>query len=176
MQDTADIKAVGRAVSIKELKETKNSQVLNFRLAINRRWYDKSDEEWKDSPTTWKNVSVWGPLAKNVYESIKSGDRVVVWGDEKTRPDWENQDGENVRGQDYIDARMVSLALDRDTAKSDRVPKGNSDSDEKTSKKKSEGLTKSKAKKDEPKADPLDDEFDLGDDDLDLGDLDDVDI
>lgn len=72
--------------------------VINFAVACNRRWQDKSSQEWVEGETTYFKVECWDVLAENISDSLRKGDPVIVVGrmtyrtyeqDGKTREAWE---------------------------------------------------------------------------------------
>jgi len=82
------VTVVGNVTRDPELRFTPNgAAVVNFGLAWNRK--GQNDEE----VVSFFDVTCWSGLAENVAESIKKGDRVVVYGRLDQRS-WENQDGE----------------------------------------------------------------------------------
>jgi single-strand DNA-binding protein len=56
------------------------TDLASFRLASTPRWFDKSAQKWKDGETLWIGVSCWRALARNVADSLRTGDGVVVHG------------------------------------------------------------------------------------------------
>ncbi|MBW0101530.1 single-stranded DNA-binding protein [Pseudonocardia sp. KRD291] len=54
--------------------------VLSFSIGINERRFDKAQDRWIPRPTVWQDVVVFGEHAENVYDSVTTGDRVVVVG------------------------------------------------------------------------------------------------
>lgn len=65
--------------------------VLGFRIAVNRRYKDKSGE-WKDD-TSYFTVNIWGQAAERLSEQMKRGSAVLVEGQLRSR-DWESKSGE----------------------------------------------------------------------------------
>ncbi len=65
--------------------------VLGFRIAVNRRYKDKSGE-WKDD-TSYFTVNIWGQAAERLSEQMKRGSAVLVEGQLRSR-DWETKSGE----------------------------------------------------------------------------------
>lgn len=62
-------------------------------VAVNRRWLDKTTEEWEES-TSYFDVICWRDLAENVALSLTKGMRVVVTGRLEHRS-WETEEGEH---------------------------------------------------------------------------------
>lgn len=65
--------------------------VLNFGLAVNRRFRDQSGE-WRDD-TCFINVVAWQKLAERLTEVLKKGSAVLVEGRLQSRS-WETKDGQ----------------------------------------------------------------------------------
>jgi single-strand DNA-binding protein len=56
------------------------TDLASFRLASTPRWFDRGAQEWKDGETLWIGVSCWRALARNVADSLRPGDAVIVHG------------------------------------------------------------------------------------------------
>ena len=74
-----------------EVKDFGNNKVINFSVAVTRKWKNKSGEE--QSKTTWFEVSKWG---NNVTLSnyLTKGTQVYVEGEIEADAFVSNQDGE----------------------------------------------------------------------------------
>lgn len=84
---------LGRAVADPDLKYTpKGTPVLNFRMAVDRRYKDPTSGEWKNDPSFF-SVSVWGQSAERMGEVMKKGSAVLVEGRLRSRS-YETQAGE----------------------------------------------------------------------------------
>lgn len=66
--------------------------VVNFSVAVNRRWQNRQTQEWEEQ-VSFFNVVAWREQAENVAESIAKGSRVVVTGRLEQRS-WETENGE----------------------------------------------------------------------------------
>ena len=87
------VTVVGNLTRDPELRFTPSGQaVANFGLAVNRRWQNRSTNEWEEA-TSFFDVTCWAQMAENVAESLPKGARVVVTGRLDQRS-WENQEGE----------------------------------------------------------------------------------
>lgn len=62
---------------------TGGKAVVEFRVAVNRRTKDITDQ-WVDAEPTFHNVKVWGQRAENIAESCTKGTRVNVHGHVET--------------------------------------------------------------------------------------------
>lgn len=82
----------------------KGQPVAVVRVAESIRQYDESTESWKDGPTAYYDVTIWGQQALNVAECLQSGDRVAVVGR------WQQQDYQDAQGADQ--SKMVLVARD----------------------------------------------------------------
>ena len=63
-----------------------------FRMASTRRWFDRDKGVWADGRTEWFTVKSWRSAARNVAESLRKGDPVVVHGRLSTE-EWTGPDG-----------------------------------------------------------------------------------
>jgi single-strand DNA-binding protein len=83
---------LGRVTMDPDLRYTpKGTAVLGFRIACNRRYKDRTTDEWKDD-TYYFTVNVWGQQAERLGETMKKGSAVLVEGELRSRS-WEAQDG-----------------------------------------------------------------------------------
>lgn len=102
------IHVAGNLTEDPELRFTPSgAAVVNGRIAINRKWTDKSGQQQED--TTFLNFNAWRDLAENVAESLNKGDRVVIVGRIKNRS-YENKSGVTVWVTE-IEADEVSPSL-----------------------------------------------------------------
>lgn len=84
---------VGNITRDPELRYTPSgAATCQFGLAVNRRWQNKTNNEWEEA-TSFFNVVAWRELAENVGESLQKGARVLVTGRLEQRS-WETPDGE----------------------------------------------------------------------------------
>lgn len=88
---SSDTTLVGNVTRDPELKYTSSgSALLNFGIAVNRRW--QSNGEWQEE-TSFFDVVAWSDLAENIGATVSKGDRVIVVGRLQQRT-WENDEGE----------------------------------------------------------------------------------
>jgi single-strand DNA-binding protein len=66
--------------------------LASFGVAVNRRWLNKSTNEWEEQ-TSFFDVTCWREMAENVVASLPKGSRVVVTGRLEQRS-WETEDGD----------------------------------------------------------------------------------
>jgi len=84
---------VGNVTRDPELRFTPSGQaVATFGLAVNRRWQNRSNNEWEEQ-VSFFDVKCWAQMAENVSESLTRGSRVVVSGRLEQRS-WESEQGE----------------------------------------------------------------------------------
>lgn len=84
---------VGNVTRDPELRFTPSGQaVATFGLAVNRRWQNRSTQEWEEQ-TSFFDVKCWAQMAENVSESLARGSRVLVSGRLEQRS-WENEQGD----------------------------------------------------------------------------------
>ena len=81
--------------------------VASFRIAVNRRYTDKSGTQQEE--TTFMAVNCWRDLAENVAETFHKGDRAIVIGRVKVRS-YEAQDG-STRWVTEIEADEIAPSL-----------------------------------------------------------------
>ena len=92
-----------------EIRYTKEGQATTLLgVAVNRRWQDKSTQEWQES-VSFFDVVCWRDLAENVALSLSKGMRVVVTGRLEQRS-WETEEGEH-RSKVEITADEIGPSL-----------------------------------------------------------------
>lgn len=100
----------GNIVNDPELSYTNSGvPVANFRLAVNRREWDKNARQWVDGTATYLRCTVWKAMAENVEKSLRKGDSVLVTGDLKQR-DWEDREG-NRRTSYDLEVKNIGASL-----------------------------------------------------------------
>lgn len=108
------ITVVGNLVADAEARVAGGHNLTRLRVASNDRIKDASGE-WKDSDTTYIDVTCWRRLAEGAA-GLKRGQRVVVQGKLKGRS-YQTQDGRN--GYAYeIEANDIGISI---------MPKGSSE-------------------------------------------------
>ena len=78
-------------VSDPELKTVGDSNVVRFRVAINRKFTTKSGEKKEES--TYIDCEMWGPRAAIISEYLAKGDPILIEGHLK-QESWDTKDGE----------------------------------------------------------------------------------
>ncbi|GAA1046069.1 single-stranded DNA-binding protein [Rothia amarae] len=66
---------------------------LKLRVAENHSFYDKDRQEWKQTGTTWRDLTFWGKKAEELDGAFRKNDWVAVSGKEESR-EWETKTGE----------------------------------------------------------------------------------
>lgn len=100
----------GNIVNDPELSYTNSGvPVANFRLAVNRREWDKNARQWVDGAATYLRCTVWKAMAENVANSLRKGDSVLVTGDLKQR-DWEDREGNRRMSYD-LEVKNIGASL-----------------------------------------------------------------
>ncbi len=75
---------IGRVATDPELRSTKTGDgVLNFRMATNKAWKDKSGQQ--KEKTEYHSIVVWGNGANGLSKFLKKGMSVYVEGEINTR-------------------------------------------------------------------------------------------
>ena len=93
MASENSVTIVGNVTRDPELRFTPSgAAVANFGVAVNRRWMNRTTNEWEEQ-TSFFDVVCWREMAENVTESLPKGSRVLVTGRLEQRS-WETQDGD----------------------------------------------------------------------------------
>ena len=109
---------VGNVTRDPELRYlTSGTALASFGVAWNNRYKNNAGEQVED--TSFFDVTCWRDLADNVAESIRKGDRVIVFGRLDQRS-WETQDGDK-RSKVEITADDVAPSLRWATAEIHKV-------------------------------------------------------
>lgn len=82
---------------------------VRFVVAENQGHRDKASGAWVEDPATFWPVTVWGDSSRNIAESLRLGDRVMVLGEIRTNT-WETAEGDK-RSRVEVTAREVGAAL-----------------------------------------------------------------
>ncbi len=117
---------VGNDVEVRAVGDT---QCASFRVGCTPRF--NKGGVWSDGRTSWYTVNCWRGLGRNVADSLRKGDAVVVHG--RVRVDvWERED-QPPSVSWFVDATFVGHDLNRGTtvfAKSSRAAQADSGLDE----------------------------------------------
>ena len=103
MANINSVTIVGNVTRDPDLRYTSSGlAVCNFSVASNRRWLNKSTNDWEEK-VSFFDVTVWADHGQNVAESVLKGDRVVVT--------WETETGDK-RTKVEIVADVVAVSLE----------------------------------------------------------------
>jgi single-strand DNA-binding protein len=111
------ITIVGNLTDEPELRFTPSgAAVVKFSVAVNRRTFDRTTNEWKDAGTSFYRVEAWNKLAENIAATLERGSRVVVQGDHKENH-WTDEKTQEKRSGWTVTAQAVGAELTFATAK-----------------------------------------------------------
>jgi single-strand DNA-binding protein len=105
---------VGGEVDVRDVGDT---QCASFRVGSTPRYFKAGT--WVDGQTSWFTVNCWRALGKNVADSIKRGDAIVVHG--RVRVDVWEREGQPPSVSWVIDATFVGHDLNRGTSSFEKV-------------------------------------------------------
>jgi single-strand DNA-binding protein len=100
---------VGNDVELRDVGET---QCTTLRVGCTPRYLRAG--AWVDGPTSWYTVSCWRTLGRNVAESVRKGDPVVVHG--RVHVDVWEREGQPPSTSWIVDATFVGHDLNRGRA------------------------------------------------------------
>ena len=100
--------------------------LTRFSIAENRRFTDKTGND--QETVTYLDVAAWGPMAANVANSLRTGDRVLVTG-RLEQSTWEAPDGTR-RTKHELVATEVAASLRYAEASLARRPKATDEADD----------------------------------------------
>lgn len=102
------------------LRKAGEHLVANFRLACTPRRFDRKEQKWVDTATSWYSVSAWRGFGENVAASVGKGDPVIVTGRLVLR-EWSNAMGEPQASYE-IEAEAIGHDLTRSRTSIMRKP------------------------------------------------------
>lgn len=106
MSDSVQITVRGRVGTDPELLVTANGrQMTRFRLGSTRSYRDAAGE-WREDPTEWFTVKVWGAPGDQVRQSVHRGMPVIVQG-RLSSEEWTS--GERVNHTNVITAGVIAV-------------------------------------------------------------------
>jgi single-strand DNA-binding protein len=97
-----------------DFKEVGRQPHVTFRIGSTPRQFDKTSQRLVDKPTTWFTVDCWRILAQNAFDSIRTGQPVIVTGRLRTH-EWTNEAGEQI-SKVILEAFSIGHDLSRGTA------------------------------------------------------------
>jgi len=107
---------VGGEVDLRDVGET---QCASFRVGSTPRYLRNGS--WVDGQTSWYTVNCWRALGKNVADSVKRGDAVVVHG--RVRVDVWEREGQASSVTWVVDATFVGHDLTKGTGTFLKTPR-----------------------------------------------------
>jgi len=142
---------IGNLGADSELRHTQRDAVLNFRIAITKKWKDSNGE--KQERTEWVSCVIWGRRAEALAEYLTKGTRVYVEGELRSSKYTDREGVERWKTEVYVeelallgsphdDSRRDDRSRDRgdghrssgrDRRDDDRRPRGRDDRDDRRS-------------------------------------------
>lgn len=107
---------VGNDVDSRDVGET---QCVSFRVGSTPRYLKKG--EWTNGETQWYTINCWRSLARNVKESVRKGDAVIVHG--RVRVDVWQREGQPPSVSWIVDASFVGHDLTKGTSSFLKTPR-----------------------------------------------------
>jgi single-strand DNA-binding protein len=95
-----------------ERRDVGGTTCVSFRVGCTPRYF--RDGAWKDGQTSWYTVNAWRALGRNVADSIRKGDAVVVHG--RVRVDVWEREGQGKSVTWVVDAQQVGHDLAKGTS------------------------------------------------------------
>lgn len=95
--------------------------VVNVRVADTPRSLNRETGQWENGTSLWLRASAWGPLAENIANSVRKGDRVTLTG-RLTQHDYVNRNGEQ-RHRIELAIEDFAVSLTHNTVDIHRTPK-----------------------------------------------------
>ncbi|HET8602850.1 MAG TPA: single-stranded DNA-binding protein [Marmoricola sp.] len=95
-----------------EKRDVAGTTCVSFRVGCTPRYYREGG--WKDGQTSWYTVNCWRTLGRNVGDSIRKGDAVVVHG--RVRVDVWEREGQGKSVTWIVDAQQVGHDLAKGTS------------------------------------------------------------
>lgn len=114
---------IGNLAAEPELKFTPNGKAcVKFPVATSER-YKNDKGEWESRNLTYWNVIAWDRMAENVTESLRKGDKVIVYGKAYT-VSWEDKKTGEKRSRMEVTATEVAIGLSKVVAHIERTEQG----------------------------------------------------
>jgi single-strand DNA-binding protein len=103
-----DVKLVGRLTRDPELRyTTQGTAVCHFRLAVGRKYKDRTSGEWKEE-VAFVPCNVWRETAERCGQRLKKGSPVFIEGRLKSR-EWQTKEGQKRTDLEVEIARVQFL-------------------------------------------------------------------
>lgn len=121
MASETEVTVRGRLGANPELQVNEGKKPwLRLRVATNKRV--RVTDGWEDGPTSWYDVKIWDDFARNVAESLRKGDAVIVQGELRIE-EYTNANGITFRSP-VIHAHAIGPDLRATTARLTKVNRG----------------------------------------------------
>jgi single-strand DNA-binding protein len=103
---------VGNLTGDPELRFTPSgAAVCRIVVAHNPRRLDKASGQWVDDEPTFMDCAVWRDLAEHVAESLKAGQRVIVYGNVRTHSFETDGSGKTAAGTKISRMQLDVIAI-----------------------------------------------------------------
>ena len=110
---SSTVTIIGNLTAKPEKKNIKSgSSLLNFSVAVNRRWRDKQDN-WEEQ-TSFFDVTAWGELADNIEASLDKGTRVIITG-RLEQQEWTDKNDGSTKKKIVVIADDIAVSLRKAT-------------------------------------------------------------
>lgn len=120
---TNNITVIGNLAADPEIRYTPQGKaVTEFTVADTPRRFDQQSNSWVDGEPNWWRVVVWDRYANNVAATLKKGDQVIVYGEQKTSRYKDNNNEDRTSAK--LNAVHVAPTLQFATAELTRNPRG----------------------------------------------------
>lgn len=107
---TSSVTVIGNITKTPTLRSTSSGkQVTNFNVAENKHWTNPHTHQ-EERRTAFYSVTAWDSLAENICESLKTGDRVIIYG-RLDMDSWTPPDSDESRNKVKIVAHDVGPAM-----------------------------------------------------------------
>lgn len=128
MSNETYVTIIGTVSKDPEMKHTPSGAgVTRVTIVTNARKFNKNTNEWEKKPGKFWDAEAWNQgkalLADNIYNTVKKGDTVILYGELETR-EYTTKDGEN-RKADQIRIEGIGKDLRWHQAYANDVPAAN---------------------------------------------------
>lgn len=124
MANESAVTLIGNCSRDPEIRYTPSgATVVTLGLVYNKRVKNRDTDQWEDGPAQFFDVKCWGTLAENVAETIRKGNRIIVFGELEFRS-WETDAGEK---RSKVEVKAEAIGPDLRWATAQVVKIGRSD-------------------------------------------------
>ena len=111
-----NVNLIGRLARDPEFKNTQNSSVVNFTLAVNRRFTQEGQ------PTAdFINIVAWGKTAEFCNQYFKKGQQVAISGRIQVR-NWDDEQGQKHYATEVIAEQVYFADSKRESTETNNIP------------------------------------------------------